>query len=357
MSERTEQPTPRKLQEARKEGQVARSIELNAAVAMVAGVWLLSGPGGDIVKSLGYMIVDSLEKVATGSVTTKMITEVFGAYSTQLMVSFGMLVLGILFVGVVTTVGQTGLLWTSKNIGFNFKRVNPINGIKRIFSTQGLADLVKALLKIVVIAYITYAFIKPRISELVSLSQLTFPAAVSVILNTAKDLAIQIGMVYFVIAVADYAFQRWQHMKNLKMTKEEIKEEMKQREGDPYIKQRMRAKQRRMAMARMMANVHKSDVVLVNPTHLAIAIQYDQDSMNAPQVLAKGADNVAKRIVELAKENNIPVHQNIPLARAIYKTVEIGQEIPSELYLAMAEVLAYVFNLKKGKKVRKTPRI
>jgi flagellar biosynthesis protein FlhB len=192
---------------------------------------------------------------------------------------------------------------------------------------------------------VAYGFLRANLKELLSLTQYDMATAVSQFVRLAISLTMRVGGMYFILAVADYAYQRWDLYKSLKMSKDEIKEENKRAEGDPMLKSRVRGMQRQMARGRMMANVPKATVVITNPTHLAIAIEY-QDGMKAPKVLAKGPYRVAERIVKIAKENHIPVIQNIPLARAIYKTVEIGQEISPDLYLAMAEVLAYVYKLR-----------
>jgi flagellar biosynthesis protein FlhB len=243
------------------------------------------------------------------------------------------------------TLGQTQFLWAGKKIGFDAKRLNPLEGFKRIFSKHGLIELLRSLLKLGLVSWVAYGFLRANADQLLTLTQLDLATAVGQFIRLAVALTIRVGGMYLVLAAADYAYQRWDLYKNLKMSKDEIKEENKRSEGDPMLKSRVRGMQRQMARGRMMANVPKATVVITNPTHLAIAIEYE-DGMRAPKVLAKGPYRVAERIVKIAKEHHIPVIQNIPLARAIYKTVDIGQEISPDLYLAVAEVLAYVYKLR-----------
>jgi flagellar biosynthetic protein FlhB len=347
VSDKTEAPTGRRVSEARNQGQVARSQELNVAVALLLGIWLVTGPGKNLGSALKGLVIDAITGLPT--------TELTGAWLRQRVVTdlwlvapgLGLIVLGMLATGLTVTVGQTGFLWASKRIGFDFSRLNLLNGLKRLFSGQGLLELFKALLKLTVVGWISYSFLKTRLIVLLGLSQTNLVAALQTWGELAVALALRVSSAYFVLAVVDYAYQRWQITRNLRMTKQEVKEDMKRSEGDPMLRGRIRGQQRRMARMRMMSNVPKADVIITNPTHLAIAIQYDPETMRAPKVLAKGAHRIAARIVEIARANSVPVMQNIPLARAIYPVVEIDQEIPPELYMAMAEVLAYVFKLRQ----------
>ncbi len=347
MSEKTEAPTARKVGEARAEGQVARSMELNAAAALLIGGWLLTGPGRQLYNDLQGMVLNTLTllpDVASGKVW---LSELFMSDSIRLVSDLSVIVLGLMATGVIVTVAQTRFLWASKRIGFDFNKLNPLTGFKRLFSGQGLVEFLKALIKLLAVGWVAYSFLRGRINDLLSLGQTDFFSAVGAWVQMASSLIMRVGGTYLLLAIADYAYQRWQFTRSMRMTKEEVKEDMKRSEGDPMIKSRIRNQQRRMVRMRMMANVPKADVVIVNPTHLAIAIQYDSTAMHAPRVLAKGAHLIAERIVALAKLNHIPVIQNIPLARAIYRTVEVDQEIPPELYVAMAEILAYVYRMKQ----------
>ncbi len=345
MADKTEAPTPHRLDEARKEGQVVRSQELNTAVVILVSAYLLRGPGAELATAFKQILVTTITELPRVELSVEWLRGRFFLFGGQIVGPLGMLLIGILLTGVSITLGQTQFLWAGKKIGFDFKRVNPIDGFKRIFSTHGLIELLRSLLKLAWVSWAAYGFVRDNYLTLVSFAQMDLRTAVTQFAGMCVTLTIRIGGMYLVLAAADYAYQRWDLYKNLKMSKDEIKEEHKRSEGDPLLKSRVRGMARQLARGRMMSNVPKATVVVTNPTHLAIAIEYSE-GMRAPKVLAKGPYRVAERIVKLARENNIPVVQNIPLARAIYKTIEIGQEISPDLYLAMAEVLAYVYKLK-----------
>ncbi|MFN8383492.1 MAG: flagellar biosynthesis protein FlhB [Anaerolineales bacterium] len=345
MADKTEAPTPHRLQEAREEGQVVRSQELITAVIILSGAFLLRGPGKQLALDFQTLVTETIITLPTAVVTVESLREMFFMFGAKILPHLGLLLVGLMLAGVAVTIGQTQFLWAGKKIGFDAKRVNPIEGFKRIFSTHGLIELLRSLLKLGWVSWIAYSFLRSRFLEIVSLTQFDLSTAIGSFAEISISLAIRVGSMYLVLAVADYAYQRWELYKNLRMSKDDIKQEMKRSEGDPMLKSRIRGMQRRMARGRMMANVAKATVVVTNPTHLAIAIEY-HEGMKAPKVLAKGPYHVAEKIVKIAKENHIPVVQNIPLARAIYKTIDIGQEISSDLYLAMAEVLAYVYKLR-----------
>lgn len=345
MSNKTEAPTPRRIEEARQEGQVARSQELNTAVLLLAAAFLLRGPGKEINTSFTTLITQSLAQIPGAEIGEKWLLQLIYSIGVQVLPPLGLMLFALMFTAIAVTMGQTRFLWTSKKIGFDFKRLNPINGFKRIFSLRGLVEIIRALLKILVVGWVAYSYLSGHIEDLAVLLQTDFRSALSLFADLAVNLMLRVGAVYLLLAAADYAYQRWDWLRNLRMTKEEIKEEYKRSEGDPFLKSRIRAQQRRIARNRMMAKVPKATVVVTNPTHLAIAIEY-HEGMNAPRVIAKGALRVAERIVAIAREHNIPIVQNIPLARAMYKTIEIDQEISPDLYLAMAEVLAYVYRLR-----------
>jgi flagellar biosynthetic protein FlhB len=346
MSDRTEAPTGRRVADARAEGQVARSQEVCVAASLLAGAWMLTGPGKRLAQDLQGLVITSVTELPGEEISTAWIRDLLFSTLSPLVSDLGLILVGLLFTGIVATVAQTGLLFATKRLGFDPNRLNFLNGFKRIFSYQGLFEFAKALAKLLVVGWVAYSFLRSRAEELFGLIQTDFNSAILAWIGLASSLVIRVAAVYFLLAAVDYAYQRRRHWQMLKMTKEEVKEEHKRQEGNPLIKGHIRSQGRRMARMRMMANVPKADVVITNPTHLAVAIQYDGDQMRAPKVLAKGAHLVAERIVKLAREKNIPVIQNIPLARALYRTVEIDDEIPPELYVAMAEVLAYVYKLR-----------
>ena len=353
MAEKTEAPTPRRLREARERGQVARSIELNSAlILLIVGVWIIPGPGAQLANGLESIIVAMISKIEHGMVaveiTTTWLKEELFSSMTALALPLIQIIIGIMVISVVMNYLQTGIYFPSKRKFVDPDRVNPVSGIKRLFSLNGLVNLLKSLLKLVVVGFLAYQFLAGKMNEIVLLSTMELKVGLGQWMTMATGLITRIGVVYFVLAVADYIYQRWEYMRNLKMSKQDILDEVKQTEGDPFVRGRIRQQQRRMAQMRMMANVPKSDVVVVNPTHVAVAIKYDDEKNKAPVVLAKGADLVAARIREIAEENNIEIVENIPVARALYNKVEIEDEIPPEMYMAIAEILSFVF--KKMKK-------
>lgn len=346
MPDKTEAPTPRKIAEARKEGMVALSQELNAAIVLLVSVWLLTSPGRHLFAELQSGVIDALTTLPSGDVSSTWYLQKLINDGIRIGKEVLLIVVGLLGVAMIATFAQTRFLISTNKIKFDLNRLNPLNGFKKLFSTQGLFEWIKALLKLVLIGWVVYAYLRDQIHHLFGLNQLPFKDAITAWVDMAIKLTTRVASAYLILAIADYAYQRWTYLRSLRMSKEEIKEEVKRSEGDPMIKSRIRGQMRRIARMRMMANVPKADVVITNPTHLAIAIRYDPDKMNAPVVLAKGAYLIAERIVATARSHNIPIIQNIPLAHALYRTVDIDQEIPPELYIAMAEVLAHVYSLR-----------
>ncbi|MBA4384118.1 MAG: flagellar biosynthesis protein FlhB [Anaerolinea sp.] len=346
MADKTEAPTPRRLEEAREEGRVARSIELNSAVVLMLGPYLLMGPGKSLFEWVKTYLVSTISSLSTKEITGIALRDMLIQIAIGILPKIGLILVIILLTGAVITLAQTKLLWSSKRSKFDFKKVNPIEGFKRIFSGQGLIELAKALLKLGVIGWVAYSFLKGKVTELAWLGNVDLRSGIQSLTDLATALAVRVGTTYLFLAIADYAYQRYKFMKSMKMSKEEVKEDFKRSEGDPFMRGRIRSQQRAMARNRMMSNVPKATVVITNPTHIAIAIEYNGANMSAPKVLAKGANIMAQRIVDIARENNIPVVQNIPLAREIFKTVDVEQQIPPDLYIAVAEILAYIYRLK-----------
>ncbi len=344
--DRTEDPTAKRLSEARDKGQVAKSMELHTALALLVGGWLLAGPGTSLLKQMSQLLIESLTNLPTSTPDELWLLNLITKSMLHVVPYYALIVLGLLITGVSITVVQTGFLWAKDRLKPDFSRVNPLNGLKRLFSGNGAIELLRSLLKLSVVGWVAYTYVRDNITNLLGLGQMDFFSSMQYWMGLIFGLMSRVALVYMIVAVADYVYQRRQSKQSLKMTKEEIKEENKQTEGNPLIKGAIRAKQRRMAMLRMMRRVPKADVVITNPTHLAVAIQYKPKEMNAPIVLAKGAYRIAERIVEIARENKVSVVQNIPLARALYSNVEIDQEIPPEMYVAMAEVLAYVYRMR-----------
>ncbi len=346
MSERTEAPSGKRLGEARARGQIARSIELNTAAALLVGFWLLNGPGVELARGLETTLRAALIDLPTEAVTGADVRELIVEMGARLLPPLAYVVIGLLVTGVVVTLLQTGPLWVTERPFFDFSRVNPLNGFKRLFSAQGLIEFGRALLKLAVVGWVAYGFLQENANAVLSLSQMPLREGLALWAGLAYGLALRVGGAYLVLAAADYFYQRWNLMRSLKMTKEEIKEELRNQEGDPLLKGRIRGEQRRFARQRMLSKVPQADVVITNPTHFAVALQYDRDRMRAPQVVAKGAALVAQRIREAARAAGVPIVENPPLARSLFRLAELDQEIPPELYLAVAEVLAFVYRLK-----------
>ncbi|MDE6516344.1 MAG: flagellar biosynthesis protein FlhB, partial [Acetatifactor sp.] len=267
----------------------------------------------------------------------------------QLMVNVLLIILPILLIGYVVSflcdLVQVKWKVSSKPLKPKLSKLNPLKGIKKIFSVNALVELVKAILKIALILYITYSFMKDKVVLIFSLYDMPLMQALSLVAETVTDLGIRIASVYAVIAMADYIYQKFKFQQDMKMTKQEVKDEYKNAEGDPQIKGKIRQKMREASMRRMMQALPQADVVITNPTHFAVAIQYDPEVADAPLVLAKGSDHLAARIKEIARENHIEIVENKPLARMLYANVEVGQMVPPELYQAVAEVLAFVYQL------------
>ena len=263
----------------------------------------------------------------------------------QSVIIMGPILLIGLLIAFLSDVAQVGWKPTMKPMQPKLSKFNPLSGLKKIISVNSLVELVKAIAKIGLIAYMCYNYLKDKWGLLFVLYDMTLPEALNLLLRTVTDLGIRIAAVYMVIAFADFAYQKWKFSKDMRMTKQEIKDEYKQSEGDPQIKGRIRQKMREASQRRMMQDLPKADVVITNPTHYAVAIRYDPEVAEAPTVLAKGADHLAQRIKEIARENKVEIVENKPLARMLYANVEVGEAVPPELYQAVAEVLAFVYHL------------
>lgn len=347
--EKTEEPTAKRREEARKKGQVGKSQEINAAFVMLTGFFMLKALGGNIVDEVMHYTTSILGNLSGFSVDEESIMQLFISVVIVLAKTSIPMMLFITIVGLAINVAQVGWNFNTQAIEFKLDKLNPINGFGRIFSKRSLVELVKSLIKIFVIGFFIYDYMKVEILQMPKLIYTDLFEATDKISDVVFTLAFEICGVFFIMAVLDLMYQKWQTTQDLKMSKQDIKDEFKQQEGDPQIKGKIRGKQRQMAMARMMKEVPQADVIITNPTHFAVALQY-KTGMAAPIVIAKGQDYVAHKIKEIAREHRIPIVENKPLARALYAAVEIGNAIPQELYKAVAEVLAYVYKLKNKRK-------
>lgn len=349
--EKTEKATPKKREDARKKGQVLQSREISSAMVLMFVFVTLRVFGAEMYNQIvAYTRVVFTEYPRMENFyMPDMLTRIFIDSVTVVLKAAAPVLLVALLAGFIASYAQVGFLFTLETLSVKFSRINPISGFKRIFSAHGAAEMAKSILKILIIGYVAYAYINSQTSNILRMMDMDVLSIAGFIGLTALNVAIRICVVLIILGVFDYGFQWWEYEKNLKMTKQEVKEEYKQTEGNPEIKSRIKQKQRQMSMRRMMQEVPKADVVITNPTHYACAIKYDAGVSSAPMVVAKGQDYVAIRIKEAARENKVEIVENKALARAIYDTVDIGEAIPHELYQAVAEVLAFVYSL-KGKK-------
>lgn len=347
--ERSEEATQQRREDFRKRGQVAQTKELSAVLLLFSGVlliWLMSRFFfQQIWEVFNQTYGDSLvEAVRSGD--WRQLTSF--AFSKLIFILAP--ILGVFWlVGFVSSIMQTGFLYNEEALQLRWERLNPVQGLGRIFSMRAGVEGLKAILKLTVILFISYLLLKNQLNTLPHLMSFTISQTMVFLGSLTTRLLLGVGFFMMTLAGVDYFFQRWDLEKEMRMTKQEIKEEIKSREGDPMIKARIKRIQREAASRRMMEEVPKADVIITNPTHIAIALKYD-DTMIAPQVIAKGADLIAEKIKAIAKEHGIPCVENKPLARAMFKALKIGQGIPRELYTAVAEVLSYVYKLKKKRK-------
>ena len=343
--DKTEAPTPRRLQEAREKGQVARSMDLSAAIGLLAGMLLLNWYGSTILRSFMAMTRQSLnleEAPTNGWTVIDFAGRLFIKHGSAILLPFFLV---LVVVAVVSNLAQVGFIFSGQPITPALSKLSPIKGVARLFSKRTAMRLLMSLTKVGVISVIAFITIKGFIPQLVGLSGLSFSEVVGRAANLVFILGLRIAVVLVILALFDYAYQRWQHQQDLRMSKEELKEELKRMEGDPIMRQRRRGVARQLAMQRMSQAVPKADVVITNPTELAVALKYDHDEMPAPKVVAKGAGYIAQRIRDLANEHGVPIVERKPLAQTLYKACDVGDYVPPELYKAVAEVLAYIFEL------------
>lgn len=346
--DKTEEPTAKKREDARKKGNVAKSQELNAGFVLLAGFMALKIFWEYIYGNIASYSTHIFAHLAEQSVTEEEVMQLFiGMIEILLKTAFPIMI-AILIFALGINFYQVGLMFSTEKLEPKLDNLNPVNGFGRIFSKRSLVEMLKSIFKIIVIGFFIYLFLKDEIPLMPYFIYYDLPHSLVEIADKIFTMAFQVIAVIMVLAAADYAYQKWQTTQDLMMTKQEVKDEYKQTEGDPQIKGKIKQKQRQMAMSRMMQEVPKADVIITNPTHLAVALSY-RPGMVAPQVVAKGQDKVAEKIKEVAKENRITIVENKPLARALYETVEVGGIVPHELYQAVAEVLAYVYKLKNKK--------
>ncbi|MCF8028355.1 MAG: flagellar biosynthesis protein FlhB [Desulfobacteraceae bacterium] len=347
--EKTEDPTEKRRREFREKGQVAQSREVNTAMLLTGllVLWSFYAPvfWSDLQAFLAFFWRTCSElPVSVGSMRPMMVFIISGCAA----IVWPLLLTG-LVLGVLAGYLQVGVLFTAKPLQPDLSKLDPIKGLGRMISKRSAFEALKSFGKIILVGVLAYWTLMGRFDEFMGLAGVALPGVVSFMADVVFVILVKCCLLLAVIGLVDYIFSRWEMEKKMKMTKQEVKEENKETEGDPQLKQKVRAIQRDMARRRMMEDVPKADVIITNPTHYAVALSYKRREMDAPEVLAKGADHMARRIREVASEHNVPVVENPPVARSLYE-VEIGARIPEHMFKAVAEILAYVYSLKNGEK-------
>lgn len=345
--EKTEPATPRRREEARKKGQVAKSGEVGTAFTVLMGFLILNLFSSYIANHLKELVDYFLRNMSSWNGDIPGLQSFFLFALLKLAMIVAPILLSFLLIGVISQVIQVGFMVSGEALLPKFSRVNPIEGFKRIFSKRSLMEFFKSVLKILLVGFLVYRQVRGNLEWLPELGFLHLSQSIVVIKDSIYRMGLQVGLFLLIVAGIDYWFQRREFEDSIKMSKEEVKEEYKQMEGDPLIRSKIRQRQRQIASQRMMQAIPDADVIITNPTHYAVAISYKPEEMGAPRVIAKGLGVVAQKIKEEAKKHRITTVENRELAQALYQTTEIDQEIPAELYPAVAEVLAFVYRLKK----------
>lgn len=345
--EKTEQPTPKKLSESKKKGQVAKSQDLNAAIILLVSIILMSLIANRSIEKICEFLYASFTEYIHYNLNDSMMRSLFGIYIYNFFRITGMTFIIVMVMGVTANLVQSGFLFSLEPLKPKLNKLNPIEGFKNLFSKRALFNLVKTLLKFILIGVIAFDFVRDNIDKILAASGVGIFGLFSFVKSIIFQLAVRVIAILLLLGILDFIFQKYDHKKRLRMTKHEVKEEWKQSEGDPMIRSKRKQKQREISMNRMMAAVSDSTVVVTNPTHLAIALRYEETVDEVPIVVGKGADHVAGKIREAAKENKIPIIENKPLAQVLYKQVDLGEEVPPSLYQAVAEILAIVMKIKK----------
>jgi len=344
--ERTEAPTPKRRDDARKKGQVSKSQELVSTGVLLVAVFTMRQLGPDLWANMATIVRDGLSQDATRELTPESSMALGQASALALLKTLAPLFAALGIAGIVFNVGQSGLYLNTAGIKPKMQSLNVAANAKRLVGTEGAIGLAKSVAKMSVAAIVVYMAMRSQLSSIAAMSELSVAAAGARLGTLAFDIAIRGAVALFVLSLADYAWQRRKFMSNLRMTKEEVRQEMKESDGDPQVKAAIR-RRRQQLMNRMMSAVPTADVIVTNPTHYAVALKYDPVSMGAPMVVAKGENLLAQRIKELGRKAGVPVLEEPPLARALYAAVPVGQYVPANLFHAVAEVLAWVYSLRQ----------
>lgn len=344
--EKTEKATPKKRQDAKKKGQTAKSQDINTAVGLLAVFLFLLFGSSFIGNHIFNFFRSSFQHVLLADLTENNFRVLVVEVLKETAIILGPILLVAFIAAIVSNFAQIGLLFSPESITPKLEKLDPIKGFKRIFSMRAIVELLKSILKILFVGVVTFIVLWTRIDEVLGLSYKSVGDAVKIIINLALQMGLAASIALLFLAVFDFLYQKFDFEKNIRMSKQDIKDEYKNSEGDPLIKSKIKQRQREMAMRRMMQEVPKADVIITNPTHFAICLKYDEDKQDAPYVIAKGVDFVAEKIKKIGKEHEIIMVENRPLARALYDQTEIGDAIPEEFFKVVAEILAYVYRIK-----------
>lgn len=348
---KTEQPTPKRLEEAQKKGNIPVSREVGNFFVLALLALVISWSAPNMLRDTLRLLSPLLSNAADLPADEKTLSELFMRLTLGSIGIAAVPLFGAMAAAIAAGIIQNGLVISSQPIMPQWTRLSPLSGFKRIFSVKSVVELLKNLIKITLVGYVGFVSVYPELARLAQLPGEAPDGMLVFLLLLTVRLTMGVAVAMFLIAILDTAYQRFQYIKSLRMTRQEIKDEYKQSEGDPIIKQRLRRLRQERAKKRMMGNVATSDVVITNPTHFSVALKYDSQNMRAPTLVAKGQDLVALRIRELAKENDVPIVENPPLARALFASVDLEEEIPTEHYEAVAKVISYVYQL-KGRRPR-----
>ncbi len=344
--ERTEPATPKRREETRRKGQVAKSQELVSIAVLAAGLVALNGLGPQMVARLGALC----RALFSDPLAVQLTAQTIPGFAAQILGQAGLVLLPftvvVALVGVGANFAQTGFLLAPEAITPKLERLNPLTRLKGYFSTRGAVEAAKTILKLAIVTLVAVLSVRAEFDKLFGLTWGGVAGTYALAWQIAFLVGLRILALLFVLAILDYGYQRWQHERDIRMSREELKEEYRQQEGDPMVKARVRSIQRDVARRRMMADVPKADVVVTNPTHVAVALRYDAESMGAPVVVAKGMRRVAERIKSIAREHGVPIVESPALARSVHKAVKVGGTIPVALYRTVAEILALAYRLK-----------
>jgi flagellar biosynthesis protein FlhB len=344
--DKTEPATPRRRMEAREQGNIARSHDLTSSVLLIGGLLLMKWFGFALILALRDVVQKLLSASSMSDLGTERIAEQVVFCLSRVSVALAPLLGGAMFLVIAVNLCQVGLNFSPQRLAINFAALNPTRGFNKIFGfKQSAPQLLLNLLKVTLVALVGWSAISGRLGQIIAVQQLAYLQIFGLGADLVFAIGMRIGILLFILALVDYVYQRFRVERSLRMSKQEVKDEMRSMEGDPVVKNRRRQVRLQRAMQRLKRDVPKADVVVTNPTHFAVALKYEQSQMRAPKVIAKGVDFMAIRIRHLASEAGIPIIERPPLARAIYRMVEVGEEIPEELYAAVAEILAYVYEL------------